>query len=85
MDAFRVWFQPLSGACRLRVDGLQNARWLINRLSQSFVFKTSEPMYDDLTSGCANFAVQYSSLMPRLKCERLLAGIPEVTLIADST
>ena len=46
-----------AGTCQLRIDGLQNAQWLINRLSQSFVFKTSEPLYDDLASGCANFAV----------------------------
>ena len=84
MNAFRVWIRPLAGTCRLRVDGLQNAQWLINRLSQSFVFKTSEPLYDDLASGCANFAVQYSSHMPQVKCERLLAAIPEVTLIRDA-
>lgn len=84
MSAFRVWIRPLAGTCRLRVDGLQNARWLLNRLSQSFIFKSAEPLYDDSGSGCVDFALQFSSLMPRGKCERVLASIPEVTLLAET-
>ena len=44
MDRFNVWIQPFENSCGVRVDSLENAEWLLNSLSQSFVFKSSEPM-----------------------------------------
>ena len=38
MNVFRVWVRPLGGNCRVRVDGIRNAQWLLNRLGHSFVF-----------------------------------------------
>jgi len=81
MTAFRVWTQSLGGASRVRVDGNENARWLLSRLSQSFVFKSSEPIRED-RDGCT-FDVPYSSQTSRSIFERLLAAIPEVTLLSE--
>ncbi len=83
MNIFRVWIRPLGDDCRVRVEGLKNARWLLNRLSQSFVFKGSESIQDDEASSCSTFRVPYSSQNPRSRFERLLAVIPEVQLILD--
>ena len=54
------------------------------RLSQSFVFKTSEAMHEDQGTSCCTFRVAYSSQVPRPAFERLLASIPEVKVMLDS-
>jgi hypothetical protein len=80
---FNVWICPLVNACRVRVESLENARWLLIRLSQSFVFKDSKPMNEtDFFPGCS-FRVAYSSQMCQPAFQKLLAAIPEVTLLAE--
>jgi len=83
VNTFRVWIRPFGDDCRVRVEGLQNARWLLSRLSQSFVFKSSESIADDEALSCSTFRVPYSSRVPRSRFERLLAAIPEVRLMLD--
>ena len=83
MNTFPVWLRPLGNACRVRVDGIKNAQWLVDRLSRSFVFKTSDPMNEEEGSSCYTFRVAYSSQMSRRGLERLLAAIPEVNLMTD--
>jgi hypothetical protein len=83
MDKFRVWIRPLGSSCRIRVDGRQNADWLVSRLSRSFAFKSCEPMSEDGGSSNCTFRVPYTSDMPRQKLDRLMASIPEVTLMSD--
>ena len=83
MNTFRVWIRPLYNVCRVRVDGIPNARWLLTRLSRSFVFMSSEPMEDDEKASCSTFHVPYSSQMSHFKFERLLAGIQQVQLMSE--
>ncbi len=83
MKTFRVWIRPLYNVCRVRVDGIKNAMWLLTRLSQSFVFKSSEPIEDDEGASCPTFHVPYNSQMSNFQFERLLAGIPQVQLMSD--
>jgi hypothetical protein len=83
MNAFPVWLRPLRSAWRVRVDGIRNAQWLLDRLSRSFVFKTSDAMNEEDGSSCCTFHVAYSSQMSPREFERLLTAIPEVKLIAD--
>ena len=83
MNTFRVWIRPLYNVCRVRVDGINNAMWLLTRLSQSFVFKGSEPTEDDEGASCSTFHVPYNSRMSHFNLERLLAGIPQVQLMSD--
>ena len=83
MNPFRVWIRPLGSNCRVRVDGIKNAGWLLDRLSRSFVFKSSEPINEDDSSSCSTFRVPYSSQMPRSTFEKLLTGIPEVRLMTE--
>jgi hypothetical protein len=78
MNAFHVWVSPMVNACRVRVEGIRNAQWLLNRLSQSFVFKSSEPLDEDKAIACSTFKVQYTSQMSGLQFTKLLAAIPEV-------
>jgi len=83
MSSFRVWIRPTGGTCKVRVDGITNAAWLLNRLSQSFIFKTSEPIRDDSGSSCSTFRVLYNSQVSRFTFEKLLAAIPQVELMLD--
>jgi hypothetical protein len=83
MNTFRVWIRPLYNVCRVRVDGIENTKWLLNRLSQFFVFKSSEPINDDEGASSSTFHVRYSCQMSHFKFERLLAGIPQVRLMSD--
>lgn len=81
MNAFRVWLRPLGDVCRVRVDSVANAKWLLNRLSQSAVVNTSGPIGKiDGTSNCS-FEVPCDSTLSRSKFEKLLAAIPEVKLM----
>ena len=83
MNTFRVWIRPLGNNSRVRVDGVGNAQWLLNRLGHSFVFKTADPMNEEEGSSCCSFRVAYNSQMSRRGLDRLLAGIPEVQLMTD--
>ena len=83
MKVFSVWMSRTDGALRLRVDGLENARWLLCRLSEFFVFKTSEPLYDKANSSDCTFRVAETSQMSGRRFEKLLAGIAEVRLMLE--
>ena len=83
MNAFSVWIRPLGSNCRMRVDGIGNAQWLLNRLGHSFVFKTAEPMNEEEGSSCCSFRLAYNSQTSRRGLDRLLAAIPEVNLMTD--
>jgi hypothetical protein len=83
MKVFSVWINPTDGALRLRVDGLENAKWLLSRLSDFFVFKTSEPLFEVPNSSNYTFRVAHNSQMSGRRFEKLLAGIAEVKLMLE--
>ena len=83
MNPFHVWLRPVGDFCRVRVDGIENARWLLGRLSQSFVFKTFEPFGEKMGSSVCSFQIPYNPPLSRFKFERMLAAIPEVRLMLE--
>jgi hypothetical protein len=83
MKKFHVWISRTDGASRLRVDGSENAQWLLRRLSDFFVFKTSEPVGDVPNSLDCTFRVAHNSQMSGPRFEKLLAGIAEVRLMLE--
>jgi hypothetical protein len=68
-------------ACRLAVVGLQNAERIITALTQSFVFRTSEPLLASQAPAKCSFAVAYGSQVSHREMEHLLHAIPGVRLI----
>ena len=82
MNAFQVWIRPLGGSCRVRVDGIENAKWLLDRLSHSFIFKTSKPVGETEGTSVCGFDVPYNPPLSRAKFESMLVAIPEVQLMA---
>jgi hypothetical protein len=83
MNVFNVWISRMDGASRLRVEGDENAAWLVRRLSDFFVFKTSEPILHAADSSNCSFCIAYSSQISASRFEKLLAGIAEVKLMLE--
>jgi|GEM_PF-832680 len=83
MNPFRVWLSPFGATCKVRVDGITNANWLLNRLRQSFVFQSCEPVNDEEGSSCCTFHMTYSNQQCYHTFERLLSAIPEVEWTLD--
>ena len=83
MKNFRVWIRPLGDFCRVRVDGIENRRWLLDRLSQSFVFRTFEPLEDVAGSTQCTFQVPYNPPLSRAGFQKLLTAIPQVQLMNE--
>jgi hypothetical protein len=81
MRPFQVWIRPNGDFCHVRVNGKQNAQSLLHSLSQSFVFKTFDPMTE--REGACNFLVPYNPPLSRASFVKLLAAIPEVRLMSD--
>ena len=83
MNRFRVWLRPMNSGCKVKVDGIKNARWLLDRLSQSFVFKSSEAMNEEEFFPACVFAVPYGSQMSHSLFWKLLSGISEVDVMPE--
>jgi hypothetical protein len=83
MDTFHVWLSPLGATCKVRVDGITNANWLLNRLHRSFIFQSCDPVNDEDGSSCCTFLMTYSTQRCYRTFERLLATIPEVEWTLD--
>jgi hypothetical protein len=83
MNAFCVWTRPLANACKVRVLGIRNAKWLLNRLSRSFLVKSSETVNEKECFPCCTFRVPYNFQMCHRTFERLLTAIPEVRLMTE--
>jgi hypothetical protein len=73
----------MDGASRIRVDGLDNTQWLLCRLSDLFIFKTSEPLFDIPNSSSYSFRVAHNSQMSAPRFEKLLASIVGVKVILE--
>lgn len=78
MEAFEVWVRPLGDCFRIRVTGVTNAEWLIQRLGESHVVSNAEPCTE--TDTCS-FEVPCTERKSRHRLEQILASIPEVKLM----
>jgi hypothetical protein len=83
MKAFSVRISRMDGASRIRVDGIDNTQWLLCRLSDLFIFKTSEPLYDIPNTSAYSFRVAHNSQMSGPRFAKLLASIAGVKVILE--
>jgi hypothetical protein len=83
MKRFNVWISQGDGGSGLRVDGLENANWLLCRLSDFFVFKTSEPIHEVSNSPDCTFRVAHNSQLSGRELEKVLAGIWETKVTVE--
>lgn len=84
MNAFNVWLRFLRDICRVRVDGIENAKWLLDRLSQSGNVRISAQFSTLEKLSGLRFEVLLSPRFSRSEFVRLLAAIPEVNLKMES-
>jgi hypothetical protein len=54
---------------------------LVIELSRSFAFKSAQPIAEEDHSSMCTFHVPYNSLLPFAVFHRLLAAIPQVTVV----
>jgi hypothetical protein len=85
MNAFRVWVRPQDYEYLICVDGFDNARWLVDQLGRSFVFRSSQPISQESRSALCTFQVPCGPMLTLTKLYRLLSDIPEVTLLKVAT
>ncbi|HEY2414043.1 MAG TPA: hypothetical protein VGI40_17485 [Pirellulaceae bacterium] len=81
MKAFRVWVRPLDYEYLVCVDGVENARWLLDQLAASFIFRSAQPISQENDSTLCTFQVPSSSQLPLSRMQKVLTAIPEVTLL----
>jgi hypothetical protein len=79
MDAFRVWINPQDYEFLVCVDGVENARWLLDQLAGSFVFRSAQPINQSKGSTLCTFQVPCNPLLTFSRFQKLLTAIPEVT------
>jgi hypothetical protein len=81
---FNVWIARTDGATRVRVSGLNNTEWLLRRLSNFFVFKSSEGTREASNTSEFTFCVPHRGQLWATGFERILAGIHEVNVISET-
>ena len=67
------------------VAGIENAHWVLDHLSGSFVFKTSEPMLEVEPPAYCIFYVVHGSQLSERELQRLLVAIPGVRLTLEQS
>jgi hypothetical protein len=82
MDTFRVWVRPSDYEFLVCVDGMENAHWLIDQLGRSFVFRSAQPIYQEQSSTLCSFQVPCNAQLPFSKFKKMLAAMPQVTLLS---
>jgi hypothetical protein len=83
MRALQVWIRPDGDFCHVRVDGRDNAQWLLTCLSQAFVFKTFDPMTEEIGSSFCRFLVPYNPPLSRSSFIKMLTAMPNVRLMSE--
>jgi hypothetical protein len=81
MDAFRVWVRPSDYEFLVCVDGVENARWLIDQLGRSFVFRSAQPIYQEHTSRLCSFQVPRYAQLSFTTLKKMLVAMPQVKLL----
>ena len=77
---FAVSIKDEGYAGRVCVEGVDNARWVVDRLSELFAFRTSEPMCEGARSTQCIFRVAYGSQLTHRRLTSLLSAMTGVRL-----
>lgn len=83
MKTFRVWLRPLGDSCRISVEGEENARWLIGRLNDSYMFRKLQLRALPQAENICTFEVPQLTPESALALEARLARYPEVELMRE--
>lgn len=78
LNPFKVWLRPLGAVCRIRVEGIENAEWLLSSLKQSLGFEDAERCVVQNAQNYGTFQVPYGQTMPHAALETHLSTMPTV-------
>ena len=82
MNTFQIWIRPLGDACRVRVEGKDNCKWLFSRLTEWV--EVSECR--DLTckpDGQYTFNVPYGGELTTQTFTKMLRELPQIQLMSQ--
>lgn len=79
----RVWVRALGTGCRVRIEGAENARWIIDRLTETHSLPMLEAVEVTSTESGCMFEVPNSPQRTLTTLERALARIPGVKLMLE--
>ena len=83
MKPFCVWVRPLGDFCHVRIERIENVQWLLGQLSQSFVFRTFDPIRTLQQSSHCTIEIPCNPPLTQALLRRLLVAIPEVKLMRE--
>lgn len=69
--------------CRVRVDGVENARWLLARLSGALLALGSDPPRTSAASGQCLFEVPCTPQFTASRLGEVLRAMPEVQVMTS--
>jgi len=78
LNSFKVWLRPLGAVCRIRVEGIENAEWLLSRLKQTLGFQDAEQCVVQHIQNYGTFQVPYCTTMLHAALETHLSTMPTV-------
>lgn len=82
-DTIRVWVRSLGNSCRIRVEGLENTKSLVERLAQSPLMAGLESVDIEPHGSTATFHLPHSARWTLADLETEIAQIPGVRLMNE--
>ena len=82
-NPIRVWLRPLGQGCRIRVETVENAFWLLGRLTETNRLVGLEHIQLSTTESECTFEIPTSSQRTRLTLESAMAQIPGLLLLLE--
>ena len=79
----RVWLRPLGQGCRIRVESVENAFWLLERLIETNRLVGLQQVQLNTSESECTFEIPTSSQRTRLTLENAMAGISGLRLMLE--
>jgi hypothetical protein len=79
--SIRVWVRSLGNSCRIRVESMENARWLLEHLAENHALPGLTQVEIQPTEDGCLFQISNTSQRTLATLEHSLRQIPEVELM----
>lgn len=80
-SSIRVWVRSLGQSCRVRMESVEQARWVLERLEQKKALQGLREVEIHATEGGCQFEIPNASRGALATLESALGEIPEVDLM----
>lgn len=83
VEITRVWVRSLGNACRVRVEGVHNAEWLVDRLARTSALEGLDSVDLQPHGSICTFEIPNSIARTLASLETELAQMPGVELMLE--